>query len=302
MASSERYDQHYQYEPLLDITDSFHELLRPRLHNHAKEKHKKVYLLGALQGFNNIIKDTMDTFKPYKGTYQLAHDLLQPVYGVGNLISGITTIVLSILLLLFLVIAISVLAIASLVALPFFGPMPLAFTMCLISGYKDEDILNNTSINFFIWLTEGITNLVRGITQIVFTPLTYLLKIPLRGMISLFHDRPLAEKNASLSNYIDEIDACVNQGSSSDFRYLLFLINKSHAKYQKSVARGQTTLLDPVAESKLAEPFLVESYRKNLTKQDSINYFQFFRPSKKNLSTTVSSDTKEHGNSNTCHA
>lgn len=88
-------------------------------------------------------KDYNDTFKPFKSSFYIKRDLLQPIHGAINIYNGIVD-------------------------------------------------LKGSSIAL------GITEIFRGLTQIATTPLTWFLRLPFRGIITLFTGFQKAENGAGI--------------------------------------------------------------------------------------------------------
>lgn len=286
MPRTKRYDHRYQHQiifdvmnALFDFTHSFHKLFQSRPYNHNNFRLlRKIDLLGALQAFANMKKDFTDTFKPYKGSYQQTHEMLQPIYGIGNFLKGAVVILYGVALL-------AELLIFSLIHIDYWflnGDQSSRWP-----SFKDILLVR------LIIILDGVANVIRGITQIAFTPFTYFIKMPLRGILSLFKEPPLAEQNKSLSGYIDELMACFNdKPKDRDYIYIVYLLQAIDAKFQKSVNRDQKTLVCPHEEFKLMLS-LYDSFPENRSssiskenaEQEKImddnyrKYIQFFRPS-----------------------
>lgn len=140
--------------------------------------------LAPLQPFVDAGKDFADTFKPYECWDDFFQDLKQPLYGIANFLMGVATFI-------------------------FCGlALPLALIGCLLSMMtagifllEGKSTLARETMEgcglvlggCVSWLMESLALINRGITQIAATPLTYFLKMPLRGLLYAFSDSPYAE-------------------------------------------------------------------------------------------------------------
>jgi hypothetical protein len=109
-----------------------------------------------LQPLAYMGKDYMDTFKPFKSSYYIKRDLLQPIHGLINIYNGFKNI----------------------------G-----------NGIVD---LKGSSIAL------GIAEIFRGLTQIATTPLTWFLRLPCRGIITLFTGFQKAEDGAGIQRAVSQ--------------------------------------------------------------------------------------------------
>lgn len=118
-----------------------------------------------LSGFNPLITtvtDFFDTFTPYPNRDSFLKDLIQPLRGLGNIIRGIFNFVIS----------------------------PVIFIInVLIDLYKfifankSQSLVNNLRTDFALaagGLADGFSSAIRGIVQILATPLTYFIRLPIR--------------------------------------------------------------------------------------------------------------------------
>lgn len=121
------------------------------------------YYLHQLSGMQRplvkMAKDFTDTFEPYYTPKKHRKDWLQPINGVKNILKGAGSLLGGVMLT------------AIIVAL-----LPLA--LCSPKDTLIEIIYPLT------WIVRGVLDIFRGITQVVFTPFVYLIKIPLRWSIT----------------------------------------------------------------------------------------------------------------------
>lgn len=164
-------------------------------------------LLGGLQPVFDMRKDYVDTFKRYKVGMHVLRDLGQPIFGIGNVIKGALTL----------------------------GLTPVVFVLDLLSypfqsDPKPQDFLSHASASFnrfSSWLLDGIASLIRGATQVAFTPFL-IFKVLARIVRTSSGGYVPLEENQGLQE-------AVNQGRS---------LSSSYA------ARAQTLLQEPPSVGK----------------------------------------------------
>lgn len=258
------------------------------LHTHPKEiftppaVYYQYQLLGAFYPLAKIVKDIIYTSKPYEATQQIQNDILQPVYGIGNCLKGIISITVGALLLAgyfcllpFILIFFPLYVFGIILGL--FPPMPEKF------------------IYPISWILEGVCNLIRGVSQIIFFPLTFLIKMPLRAFLTknekshYAEHKPeiqrLAKKGLSKLSKVEEIfkpnyflewknksytncnDAFMETRKLTQaIREVTNLLYEVHRKYHKSVRKGWATdLNEPEVQSTYKNLFNVfDSMRSEL--------------------------------------
>lgn len=169
-----------------------------------------VQIVGSFQPLADMLKDAVDTFKPYKAGYQAKRDYFQPLRGLGNIARGMASLLCA----------------------------PLVFLVNTVKSYSSPDratFFQNMKLNFSrttSWMLDGIASLIRGVTQIATTPLTWLIKMPLRGLITLFKGRPLFEERASVQRLVQEGNRAVND---TDNILAVRISNELARKFKKGV-------------------------------------------------------------------
>ncbi|MDX2164085.1 MAG: hypothetical protein SFW07_01575 [Gammaproteobacteria bacterium] len=124
-------------------------------------------LLGAFQPVLDITRDVSNIFRAYKGWRHVAWDLAQPVRGLLNGVAGIGQIIYSPIYLL--------------------GQLTLGNLVDAVKAPKGEKLStvgNNTTVALAratSWIVNGAMKIVRGATQVAFTPLSWL-KMIVRGI------------------------------------------------------------------------------------------------------------------------
>lgn len=232
-----------QYSQRFYLTESEYESTR----KFSPPKYFLAMLIAPFQHFLNMAKDAIDTFKPYKSTVQMRRDFLQPIYGVGNILKGILNLILTPLILVINILRETV-----------------KFLKSLKNAHISKSFLvyiKNISLNFvrtLSWTLDGCFSLLRGMTQIVSTPLTWLIKIPLRSIITALKGTPKIEDSSSVKKLITKGKNLIKENTHF-FAPVMDGITKSlHAKFEKGVSRGQPTNIDPEIEK---EKFKLEVRR-----------------------------------------
>ena len=162
-----------------------------RIHD-GKEHIGKIFL-GTLQPFVEMAKDVADTFKPYKTIWPHAiKDFLQPLRGVGNILKALATIA----------------------ALPLFlviGTIDAFFPFKYDKEYNGENLDHPLSkrvlYNFqaiLSWVPHAITTIIRGITQIAFTPFAWV-KVLIRAGITKKYGRQKIQDDRGVRQLMEEI-------------------------------------------------------------------------------------------------
>ncbi|KTD76326.1 FAD-dependent oxidoreductase [Legionella waltersii] len=135
-------------------------------------------------------------------------------------------------------------------------------------------------------LSDGLLNVIRGVIEIVTTPLNCFLKPMTRGFATLIHGGyKKIEENSGLSHlahygkkYLERIDESQLKDKKTIYE-LLAVCNDMHRKFDKSSGRGQKTKLA------LDEYQAYAAIRSDTTldKQKLVDYFSLFAPEKSEL-------------------
>lgn len=121
-------------------------------------------LLGGLKPILDIGDDFANTFKPYTPRDSLARDWLQPLRGLGNIVKGV--IYLIVVPVLFIVNAVRYLFISG--------------SLTNLAWNQSRNASRST-----FWMLDGISSLIQGVVQLATTPFTWLIKMPLRGLLTV---------------------------------------------------------------------------------------------------------------------
>ncbi len=144
---------------------------------YKKEIRAADQMKGAFQPLRDMLKDVVDTFKPYRSVWFVKRDARQPIDGLENILKGIFELIVS----------------------------PLLFLLCPIYyAFRAESLkdygakVGTLWLQSLSWFIHGVLSVLRGATQIAATPLTWLIKIPLRGLNTLI--RSLLEESFAVEN------------------------------------------------------------------------------------------------------
>lgn len=192
------------------------------------------YFLGGLNPLLAMGKDFVDTFKPYKSNYYVQKDILQPLRGLGNIVRGIFNIIATPLIFLVNTIRYAANAIQ-------LNSFPL-FTKNMAIG----------TVKAGGGLLDGVSSIIRGVTQVISTPLTWLVRMPLRSVITAINGKPTVSQN--LENRIDKLEAIINENDKTveDTISIDKEMQSIRAKVGKAQARGQEIGANP---EEIAEKF-----------------------------------------------
>lgn len=216
-------------------------------------------ILGGFQPLADIVTDVQECVKPYKFSNQLKRDLMQPLRGAGNIIVSL---------------------------------MYLAFALTLLLD-KETPWQRNLS-----WAIYSLSNIFKGVTQCLFTPFTWLIKIPLRGLITLFNPSPQTNWEDK-----DSVQSLVESAQNIDEEGLSDICTELHRKFLNACDKGKTTAITPHEETNIyvnifalndsrhirIDPVTYKKYSNQQTKYKIEDYLSLFSSTsrKNNESTTV---------------
>lgn len=229
---------------------------------------KKALVHGAnfLKGFQplaDLFKGFIDTFRPYKSTHHFLSDLAQPLRGIGNILKGLLTLA-----------GMSLLIPANILAL-LIGTLVTRDLKYLVE--IAENLLGSLTTIIDSVLTVG-----RGLIQILTTPLTWFLKIPLRGIIAGFLGKPKIQNNRGIKRLLDEADKPDDDETWDRIKEACITL-KLEQKYKKAQRQGR---LIPEIGEEFKKPIIGEYliyleeydeetiYRKQVCDTDYISFFK----------------------------
>lgn len=227
----------------------------------------KAYFIAPFQHFIDMFKDVKDTFKPYKAGYQIRNDILQPLKGIGN-ISSFTNL--------------SILLVQGLIYTLFVVPYKLIKHAGKETFADEMNRIGKNYVKGLAWMLEGTIGLIRGVTRIAATPLL-ILKMALRGIITVIKGMPKLEENASMQELaamgLENLEREATTNPSTDL-----IIKTLHVKYQKRYEEQETAIAQQEEKS----------YQSRFSKTGQKSYLELF--SKKDNSTSLTpSDSPEPG-------
>jgi hypothetical protein len=166
-----------------------------------------------------MVTDFQDTFRPYQTKKDIVMDLIQPICGVGNILKGITSIIL----------------------IPFLfigNTIRYAFISKSLSEFGHNMFLN--LIRSTSWVIDGLLSILRGALQIASSPLTWLIRMPLRGIITATNGwMDLSETEV--------VDRLVNHCIRTIYTYNPKILNSDTTKILKTIV---TRLSEELSKAK----------------------------------------------------
>ncbi len=191
------------------------------------------FFLGGLNPILAMKKDFVDTFKPYKANYYILRDLTQPVRGVGNFVRGLFNIVAAPLIFLGNTVRY---ALKTIPRGDFreFGRLMLTNLVKTGGGFLD-----------------GVTSVIRGVTQVIATPATWFIKMPLRLLITAIKGKPTVCQNVEkrvekLETLIQKDDKTLEDTIAID-REMLSIEGKAFKAWKRGQEIGVDT--DAIADT-----------------------------------------------------
>lgn len=194
-----------------------------RYNEHPRGKWTDQFL-GAWQPFVAMANDVQYTFEPYKSTRDALNDIAQPLRGIKNILRGV----------------------ANLIAVPLLWP--INFFRYIIIAHSMEDFKSkagNYTLYSATWLIDGVTSIVRGVSQILTTPLTWFIKLPVRVGVTFFKGKPYIRENEEIQRLLhlgklELVNDLKNDSVVSDtIDSINAISHRLHEEYQKAEARGQ---------------------------------------------------------------
>ncbi|HLB41326.1 MAG TPA: hypothetical protein VJN02_00490 [Gammaproteobacteria bacterium] len=178
----------------------------------------KDQLRGGLQPFADMVKDVVDTFKPYKSEWYAGRDAAQLIYGVVNI---------------------------SIAALSVIGTLGLFILNTTRYACSPSTFTHNMKANLIYtgsWLLDSVTTAIRGVTQIITAPLTWA-RIFLRvGITLLWPDNLKIENSKSIQRLVSKSEAANNSSME-------LIIKELHRKYMKERSKEVKTSITSNDES-----------------------------------------------------
>lgn len=228
-----------------------------------------VYLLTPFQVFMDIGKDIENTFKPYKSSSEIWDDLLQPLLAVKHFQIG-----------LFSLICCSFMFLTG--TLPYLALSILAYPLMWIIEWIAKEVfdfhigycqfaekalfpflLAATGINLS-WIASSITSMIQAIIHIIAIPLTWFVKIPIRGIITAITGMPKIENNPDMKRLgskghaaLDELDALEKaelldlNKEKEIFGTVKIIIKVMNAETIRATYKRQDPLIEPIYKSNL---------------------------------------------------
>jgi hypothetical protein len=192
---------------------------------------------GSFQPIVDMGKDFADTFKPYRSNWYAKRDAGQPIHAIINLFKGVSYVLASVFLCIF----------APFYYIPQKNRPGFSYLQTLGVGY----------VYAFSWFIDGILSIVRGVTQIATTPLTWFIKMPLRAFIYLVtnSDNLLIENRPGIRKLLDQAQGisnnCTQKTREVGLERLSTIADAVYVKYTKGIRRGENTVINKGSEKSL---------------------------------------------------
>lgn len=183
-----------------------------------------LYKLSLLRLFY-IPKSFKDAFKPYKSFWYLGRDFLEPFIGCFNILKGLGKI---------LGLPAFVFAIVIYYTFSYFFKTTSSFLVDSPSKYK------NTMLEVIKTLLggilEGLSQILQGSIQLIKTPLTLIIQIPCRCILTVVKGWQPVYENKSMKAMIAEYALMLNnEKENPSVMDILKIITRMEEKYQKAV-------------------------------------------------------------------
>lgn len=172
-------------------------------------------LFGGLQPIVDMRKDLVDTFKPYKIKSHIGRDFMQPVRGLGNIAKGVAILPTAV-----------VVFVANIVRYAFISADMKTFKHNMVVLFRRT----------FAWSLDSISNVVRGVTQVLTTPLTWCIKMPLRCILTAVKGFSKIEQNRNMQRIAAEGKKAVEDESFEGLDAARHTLSR---KFHKAIERGQ---------------------------------------------------------------
>lgn len=231
------------FESLFEYSSGKHAVIKKirRFNTNPRNIYLDQYI-GSFQPIVSIGNDFLNTVGRYKSMKDMVGDVTQPIEGFVNLFKGLKLVV----------------------CLPFM----LAFFTRDNRNYPyfQETTLKELAFSGS-WLIHGVMTALRGITQIATTPFTWIVKIPLRAVITAIYGFTPVEE--SLKYLIKHAEKPATEDNDQSW----MLAKVLHKKYMKAACNRQPSIIGYKKENAAYKP-LSSGWRYKIT--DVQNYFTLF--------------------------
>ncbi len=198
----------------------------------------------------SMSNDLKTSFMPYPratldkqdNEWQKEKDWMQPWYGISNVLQAATGIAAS----------------------PFLILRDLYKNLCTAESFIDamKSLVLGVTVLPVLRLLTSAAYLIRGVTQLATTPLTWAIKIPFRYALTAIRDfsveRKLIERRPSIvqeikniKSALQQIDKNPNNNNHDHEKSIKDSLNNVAVKYEAAKGKGQQTEIDSNAEEDL---------------------------------------------------
>lgn len=258
-------DHYHNYDPLKNLVNNIMVALEtsycryiewcnvPHKISHDDFKNIMLYFLGPFLVFKDIGKDIADTFRPYKGLYQIYRDGMQPIRGLINILKGIASIIFPAIV--FTSALLPCLFISGIVMIKIvFSPWK--------SGVHELKEVLHVMLTPLSWIADGITTVIRGATQIAATPLTWI-KMLLRGILTAVNggfakfedDDPEIEHEIQSAEWLVECFDKKTHNNKEINNSMTYVINELQARVERADYKGKNSGISFIEARKKKDEF-----------------------------------------------
>lgn len=201
-----------------------------RRYNETPKEYWADQFIGSFQPFVLIANDFQYTFKPYKTSVDALHDAAQPIFGFFNILRGLAILMLS----------------------PFLLIKNIYDAIKNIKRHHDSNEFKIDMVSalgwFCSWVIDGLSSLIRGIMQIVFTPLNWMIRMPVRGIITVVNGTPDVSENEDIVRLVALGNDALKEKNNIEMDCIT---RRLHEEYRLAFFLGQKTKIDEKLEMNL---------------------------------------------------
>jgi hypothetical protein len=215
--------------------------------------------IGPLQPLASMAHDAQYSLKPYSSLSDIFIDAIQPLRGVKNILRGLAHTIL-----------VPLFFLANTVRYAIWSPTWGSF-------------LVNMKLNFqrsTAWLIDGFSSLIRGTTQLLATPLTWLIRIPVRFGLVLYKGAPDIIENEEIQRLVLKGEEALESGNGLTMDCIR---HRLHEEYEKANEKGQPTALAAGIEKEVFDELYFKyghkwTFMDEATKSNALKYLSLFKP------------------------
>lgn len=247
------------------------------------------FLMSLLYPYWVMCRDVLKTFQRYKHIGKLRDDFLQPFYGAGNVIKALALAfmgaVVVIIMPLFIIPLLPIITavMVTKAVYDFTNQAVSAFIIGVVSAFAAFTLMAVIMPIMALVVSAVVTVAatgwaLRGISQILTTPLTLALRIPLRSALTVIWGPPKIETSRRIQKAI-RVATHIDPQATPELRNEIIQSSVAaiHKKFQARQALAQPTAVDVEEEREF-------SYSAKSGNESAVaNYFNLFQPDEGDL-------------------